>query len=51
MEHIGKISIFTGLILIVAGIILFFAGDKLSWLGHLPSHSFYSLSGNFFKEY
>ena len=36
MEHIGKILIYTGLILIVVGIILYFAGDKFSWLGHLP---------------
>jgi len=36
MEQVGKILIFTGLILIISGIIVYFAGDKLSWLGHLP---------------
>ena len=36
MEQIGKILIFTGIILVIAGLIIYFAGDKFSWLGHLP---------------
>jgi hypothetical protein len=36
MEHLGKILVFVGIVLVVAGLIIWFAGDKFSWLGHLP---------------
>jgi hypothetical protein len=37
MQNIGKILTIIGIGIAVAGIILYFAGNKLSWLGHLPS--------------
>ena len=36
MEQLGKILIFSGIVLVIAGLIIYFAGNKLSWLGHLP---------------
>ncbi|MGB8490554.1 MAG: DUF2905 domain-containing protein [Bacteroidales bacterium] len=36
MEQLGKILIFTGILLIIAGLIVYFAGNRLTWLGHLP---------------
>ena len=36
MEHLGKILVFVGIVLVVAGLIIWFASDKFSWLGHLP---------------
>lgn len=36
MEQLGKILIFTGILLVVAGIIIYFAGDKAGWIGRLP---------------
>lgn len=36
MEQLGKIMVFTGVILVVAGLIVWFAGNKIEWLGRLP---------------
>jgi H+/Cl- antiporter ClcA len=36
MEHLGKIIVGVGALLIVVGLAVWFAGDKLSWFGNLP---------------
>ena len=36
MNHIGKILILVGAMILITGIIINFAGDKLNWLGNTP---------------
>ncbi len=36
MPQLGKILIFTGIVLIISGLIIYFAGNRLTWIGHLP---------------
>ena len=36
MEHLGKILVNLGAVLIVVGLVLWLVADKLSWVGRLP---------------
>ena len=36
MEHLGKMFVGVGAVLVVVGLGLWFAADKLSWFGRLP---------------
>jgi H+/Cl- antiporter ClcA len=36
MEHLGKVIVGLGVVLIVVGLFVWFAADKLSWFGNLP---------------
>ena len=36
MEHVGKMLVGIGAVLIVVGLLLWLTADKLSWFGRLP---------------
>ena len=36
MNHIGKILIIVGAMILITGLIINFAGDKLNWFGNTP---------------
>ncbi len=36
MQQIGKILVFTGLLLVAAGVIIWLLSGRLGWFGHLP---------------
>jgi len=36
VEHLGKILVSLGVLLIVVGLVLWLVADKLSWVGRLP---------------
>jgi hypothetical protein len=36
MEHLGKVLVGLGVVLIVVGSVFWFAADKLRWFGRLP---------------
>jgi hypothetical protein len=36
MEHLGKMLVGVGAVLVVVGLVVWLAADKLSWFGGLP---------------
>ena len=36
MEHLGKMLVGVGAVLVVVGLVVWLAADKLSWFGRLP---------------
>lgn len=36
MEHLGKIIVGLGVLLVVIGLLVWFAADKVAWFGNLP---------------
>jgi hypothetical protein len=36
VEHLGKILVSLGAVLIIVGLVLWLVADKLSWVGRLP---------------
>lgn len=36
MENLGKLLVFTGIIIVIIGLVLWLAGSRLSWFGNLP---------------
>ena len=36
MEHLGKIIVGVGVLLVVIGLLVWFAAEKVAWFGNLP---------------
>ena len=36
MEHLGKIIVGVGILLVVIGLLVWFAAEKVAWFGNLP---------------